>query len=145
MTVHEGVLDYDWITLDDAIDMGWQVPQEPVNHGDLIDISGNWYYIDKGGAHIPETAVWADMPSAKSVLELYAVSPQRRQVGGTHYRDMAIQPSEYIYRNGLNWYEGNAIKYVTRHRVKGGKADIEKAIHYLELLLEQEYGGTDAA
>ena len=52
---------------------------------------------------------------------------------------MEIQPSEYIYRNKLNWYEGNAVKYVTRHKVKGGKADIEKAIHYLELLLEEEY------
>ena len=62
-----------------------------------------------------------------------------KQVGGTHYKEMAIQPSTYIYQNGLNWYEGNAIKYITRHRVKGGVADIHKAIHYLELLLEEEY------
>ena len=66
-----------------------------------------------------------------------------RQVGGGHYKDMAIQPSIYIYRNGLNWLEGNAIKYITRHKVKGGKADILKAIHYLELLLEEEYGNNN--
>ena len=67
------------------------------------------------------------------------VSARDKQVGGSHYKDMPIQPGEYIYKNQLNWFEGNAIKYITRHRVKGGKQDIEKAIHYLELLLEAEY------
>jgi hypothetical protein len=62
-----------------------------------------------------------------------------KQVNGDHYKSMAIQPSEYIHRNGLNWCEGNAIKYITRHKLKGGRVDIEKAIHYLELLLELEY------
>lgn len=66
-------------------------------------------------------------------------SPKDKQVGGDHYKTLAIQPGDYIVKNGLGWYEGNAIKYVTRHRVKGQKQDIEKAIHYLELLLE-EYG-----
>lgn len=61
------------------------------------------------------------------------------QIGGDHYKTMAIQPSHYIYQNELNWYEGNAVKYITRHRVKGGRKDIEKAIHYLRLLLEEEY------
>lgn len=69
--------------------------------------------------------------------------PSEKQIGGNHYKDMAIQPSEYIYANGLNWLEGNAIKYITRHAVKGGKEDIEKAIHYLELLLEWEYGNEE--
>lgn len=68
--------------------------------------------------------------------------PKDKQVGGSHYKDLAIQPSEYIYRNKLGWHEGNAVKYITRHRIKGGRADIEKAIHYLELLLEAEYGST---
>lgn len=66
--------------------------------------------------------------------------PSNTQVGGDHYSTMAIQPSEYIYRNGLNWMEGNAIKYITRHNVKGGIQDIDKAIHYLELLKEWQYG-----
>ena len=62
------------------------------------------------------------------------------QVGGDHYKSLTIQPSEYIFKNNLNWLEGNAIKYITRHARKGGVADIDKAIHYLELLKEWHYG-----
>lgn len=60
-----------------------------------------------------------------------------KQVGGNHYKTLAIQPGEYIRKNGLGWYEGNAVKYITRHKQKGEKQDIEKAIHYLELILEE--------
>ena len=67
---------------------------------------------------------------------IHILVPSEKQVGGSHYKDMPIQPSEYITKNGLGWYEGNAIKYITRYKTKGGKQDIEKAIHYLELLLE---------
>ena len=63
-----------------------------------------------------------------------------KQIGGNHYKDMAIQPSEFIHRNDLDWLQGNAIKYICRHKTKGGRQDIEKAIHYLELLMEWEYG-----
>ncbi|MNY56088.1 hypothetical protein D3C86_1921300 [compost metagenome] len=62
-----------------------------------------------------------------------------KQVSGDHYKGCSIQPIEYIHANGLDYFEGNAVKYITRHRKKNGKADIEKAIHYLELLLELEY------
>ena len=61
------------------------------------------------------------------------------QVGGNHYKDLAIQPIEYCQRNQLNYCESNVVKYVTRHRFKGGVMDIRKAIHNLELLLELEY------
>lgn len=67
------------------------------------------------------------------------ISALDKQVSGNHYKDCGIQPIEYIHANGLNYFEGNAVKYITRHRKKNGKADIEKAIHYLELLLEMEY------
>lgn len=60
-----------------------------------------------------------------------------KQVGGAHYKDMAIQPGEFIRANGIGWYEGNAIKYICRHNAKNGRQDIEKAIHYLELVLEE--------
>ena len=66
-------------------------------------------------------------------------SPKDIQVGGDHYKDMAIQPGEYITKNKLGWYEGNVIKYVTRHRSKGKKQDLEKAIHYLQLAIEEYY------
>ena len=61
------------------------------------------------------------------------------QVAGDHYKNKAIQPIQYIHANNLGFCEGNVIKYVTRHKDKNGRADIEKAIHYLELLLELEY------
>ena len=63
-----------------------------------------------------------------------------KQVSGNHYKDKGIQPIVYIYANDLGFCEGNVIKYVTRHKDKNGAADIKKAIHYLELLLELEYG-----
>lgn len=62
-----------------------------------------------------------------------------KQVSGNHYKDCGIQPIEYIHANGLNYFEGNAVKYITRHRKKNGKADLLKAIHYLELMIELEY------
>lgn len=69
-------------------------------------------------------------------------NPIEKQVGGTHYSKDQIQPIDYIHSNKLNFFEGSAIKYITRHRKKNGREDIEKAIHYLELLLEYEYKNT---
>jgi hypothetical protein len=60
-----------------------------------------------------------------------------RQVAGTHYKDMPIQPGQFVRANNLGWYEGNAVKYICRHKAKNGRQDIEKAIHYLELVLEE--------
>ena len=68
------------------------------------------------------------------------MKPLHNQIGGRHYVDLAIQPVEYIHANQMTFLEGNVVKYVTRHRSKNGKADILKAMHYLELILELEYG-----
>jgi hypothetical protein len=68
-----------------------------------------------------------------------------KQVSGDHYKDMTIQPVDYIHKNGLSFLEGNVIKYITRHRTKGGRADVEKALHYCELLLQLEYGAAEEA
>lgn len=62
----------------------------------------------------------------------------KKQVAGSHYKELPIQPVEYIYRNGIGFFEGNVIKYVTRWRDKGGIDDLEKAKHYLEMLIEFE-------
>lgn len=61
-----------------------------------------------------------------------------KQVGGDHYTRMEIEPIDYIRLNKLGWFEGNVIKYVSRHDHKGGEQDIDKAIHYLEMI-KQEY------
>jgi hypothetical protein len=60
------------------------------------------------------------------------------QVGGGHYKDFAIQPLEFITRNRLDFIQGNVVKYVVRYKAKGGVADLKKAIHYLEMLIELE-------
>ena len=62
-----------------------------------------------------------------------------KQVGGNHYKGMAIQPTDFIALNDIPFIEGNVIKYVCRHEFKNGKEDIMKAIHYLNLLLEYKY------
>jgi hypothetical protein len=60
------------------------------------------------------------------------------QEGGNHYKDMKIQPSKFIYENGLDWLQGNIIKYVCRFDLKGDPmGDLEKAKHYLNLLIEE--------
>lgn len=62
------------------------------------------------------------------------------QEGGNHYKDLKIQPVEYIHANGLDFFQGNVVKYATRHKAKNGEQDIRKAIHYLNLILELQYG-----
>lgn len=64
------------------------------------------------------------------------------QVGGDHYQTK-IQPVEFIHANGLPFIEGNVVKYISRHKAKGGAGDIEKAISYCKMLLKLEYGYTD--
>jgi len=61
------------------------------------------------------------------------------QVGGDHYKKMVVQPAEFINKNKLLFAEGNAIKYICRHSSKGGIQDIDKAIHYLEMVKERDY------
>lgn len=65
------------------------------------------------------------------------ISPLDRQVGGDHYKNLPIQPVEYIRKNKLGWFEGNVVKYVSRHRFKNKRQDIEKAIHMLECILKE--------
>ena len=60
----------------------------------------------------------------------------QRQIGGNHYKDFKIQPIEFITKNKLNFIQGCIIKYVCRFDKKNGNEDIDKAIHYCELLKE---------
>ena len=63
-----------------------------------------------------------------------------KQIGGSHYKDMAMQPSEFINKNKLQFAEGNAIKYICRHAHKGEVEDLEKAKHYIDMIIERDYG-----
>ena len=60
----------------------------------------------------------------------------KMQIGGSHYRDMEIQPAVYIVKNNIGYVEGCVIKYVSRWHDKGGVDDLKKARHYLDLLIE---------
>jgi len=63
----------------------------------------------------------------------------KKQIGGDHYQSMEIQPSEFINKNNLPFAEGNAIKYLCRHKQKGQRKDLEKAIHYCQMAIDRDY------
>lgn len=65
-------------------------------------------------------------------------SAMSKQVAGNHYKDMDIQPVEFITRNNIGFLEGCVIKRICRWRRKDGLQDLQKAIHELELLIELE-------
>ena len=67
-----------------------------------------------------------------------------KQVGGRHYMDMIVQPSEFINKNKLQFAEGNAIKYICRHAHKGEVQDLEKAKHYIDMIIERDYGSQES-
>jgi hypothetical protein len=73
-----------------------------------------------------------DATSAEALKKIN--DPLNTQVGGGHYKDMAIQPTEYNQKNEVNWCEGNIIKYASRHHIKNGLEDVKKIKHYAELL-----------
>ncbi len=64
------------------------------------------------------------------------MKPTETQVGGDHYREMAIQPATFILKNGIPFHEGSAIKYLCRWRKKGGVEDLKKAQHFIDMLIE---------
>lgn len=70
------------------------------------------------------------------------MSAKDAQIAGEHYKTLKIQPIDYIIANKMNFQDGNVVKYISRHRAKNGAEDVRKAIHYCQLILELEYGGS---
>jgi hypothetical protein len=70
------------------------------------------------------------------------MGPYDKQIGGAHYLKFKIQPSEFANKNNLKFAEGNAIKYICRHADKGGKQDLLKAKHYIDMIIERDYPDT---
>ena len=66
------------------------------------------------------------------------MSVGKKQVGGDHYLSQAIQPWDIIVANRLNFFEGNALKYLLRWKHKGGIEDLLKAKHYIDKLIDLE-------
>lgn len=69
----------------------------------------------------------------------YVDNAWNKQIGGDHYKKLAIQPMEYALQNKLDYAQANVVKYVTRHADKNGKQDLLKAIHNIELMIAHYY------
>jgi len=86
------------------------------------------------------------MPPKPPINDTYAEietvhqSAWNKQEGGSHYKNLKIQPMQYALENKLDYAQANVVKYVTRHKEKNGKEDLLKAIHNLELMIEFYYG-----
>lgn len=71
-----------------------------------------------------------------SMESMYMTKALETQVGGNHYKDMEIQPIEYIMKNNLGYCEANVVKYISRWQSKNGVEDLRKAKHYIDLLID---------
>lgn len=76
----------------------------------------------------------------KELKEKDTNNPLSVQVGGDHYKKYKIQPLEYAHANNLDMFQGSIVKYITRFRDKNGKQDLEKIKHFVDVLIELEYG-----
>ena len=72
-------------------------------------------------------------------MNYLSTSPYQKQVGGKHYLKYKIQPSKFVVENKLLYPEGCVIKYIVRHQDKGGKQDLEKAKHMIDMIIERDY------
>lgn len=123
-----------------------EIPQDDVDYVLVDERTGERKFI--GGTHKGD--VWQLPPyqriepaDAEDQVEVSPKPPtgaMTRQIAGAHYKDMPIQPVEFCQRNRLGYCEANVVKYVCRHRIKRGREDLEKAKHYIDLLLDLEYG-----
>ena len=67
------------------------------------------------------------------------MKPYDKQIGGSHYQNFKIQPSKFVIENKLLFPEGSVIKYICRHPYKDGKQDLEKAKHFIDMIIERDY------
>ncbi|MGL1886301.1 MAG: DUF3310 domain-containing protein [Reichenbachiella sp.] len=84
----------------------------------------------------PEDWDKANRTWLKGNTQLCPAKALDKQEGGTHYKNYKIQPMEYIQANNLGYAEGNVVKYITRYQDKNGIEDLLKAIHYIDLIIE---------
>ena len=66
-------------------------------------------------------------------------NPYDKQIGGSHYQKFKIQPSKFVIENELLYPKGCVIKYILRHRLKGKRQDLEKAKHFIDMIIERDY------
>ena len=71
------------------------------------------------------------------------MSVWKKQIGGKHYIKYKMQPSQFVVENKLLYPEGTVIKYILRHEDKGGKEDLDKAKHFIDMIIERDYKEKD--
>jgi len=76
------------------------------------------------------------MPDGRLAVRLKDATALNTQVGGSHYKKFAIQPAEFIEKNGLSFLAGCVVKRMCRWQDKDGLRDLEKAKHEIDLLIE---------
>jgi hypothetical protein len=80
------------------------------------------------------------MPEDRSIkVTVHGPTALDKQVGGSHYKGLAIQPAEYMHKNDIGYLPGNVIKYISRYKQKNGIEDLKKAYHYIEIIAKLEY------
>lgn len=77
-----------------------------------------------------------------AAVDVHGIKALDTQVGGKHYKQFVIQPAEFCYKNNIPYLEATAIKYLCRWRDKGGIQDLEKAKHFIDLLIEFQDANT---
>lgn len=80
-----------------------------------------------------------------NVMKYDTVKATDKQVGGNHYKDKKLQPWDIIDALDLNFYEGNALKYLIRYKDKNGVEDLKKSIHYIEKIIEDVSSTTSSS
>jgi hypothetical protein len=81
----------------------------------------------------PSRAGSKDIKAGESLLRA-----NDRQEGGTHYKQFRYETWDVIVDWNLGYLDGNAVKYLSRWRLKGGIQDLKKARHYIDKLIETE-------
>lgn len=85
------------------------------------------------------------MRKAKPVQETLPLQANERQEGGTHYQAGAgqcphcggkLQHWDIVHMFGMDYYIGNATKYLFRYALKDGVEGLRKAIHYIDKKIE---------
>jgi hypothetical protein len=109
---------------------GTFVPKDEHLEPKQLDMDQIWKVIDKHLKYGEEFNI-KDEDDPKN--------PLLQQAGGAHYKNFKIQPAVYNEVNELSWAEGNVVKYVSRHKLKGKEEDLYKAIHMLKLILKLQY------
>lgn len=141
---YENQLLGDRVSIDDATPAEWDAlprrKREPIRDAyDQVSMDYNNDFVDLTVPQERESIL--DLMAEQNQKDgLYDKAPLSQQIGGDHYRQGDIQPIEYIHANDMDFFSGNVVKYITRWKYKNGLEDLKKAKHYIELLMEQEYG-----